>query len=87
MLIGPLNSFPWVLNGLVEAWVSLKRIQEFLLLPEIDVTSYYITSGYHDSSDVVSISNGTFAWSEAGGECILNDINITIRKVGQLKPF
>lgn len=27
MLIGPLNAFPWVLNGLTEAWVSLKRVQ------------------------------------------------------------
>lgn len=27
MLIGPLNAFPWVLNGLIEAWVSLKRVQ------------------------------------------------------------
>lgn len=30
MLIGPLNAFPWVLNGLVEAWVSLKRVQELI---------------------------------------------------------
>ena len=30
MLIGPLNAFPWVLNGIVEAWVSVKRVQELL---------------------------------------------------------
>lgn len=30
MLIAPLNAFPWVLNGLIEAWVSLKRIQRLL---------------------------------------------------------
>lgn len=30
MLIGPLNAFPWVLNGLVEAYVSLKRVQSYL---------------------------------------------------------
>lgn len=30
MLIGPLNTFPWVLNGLIEAWVSLKRVQELV---------------------------------------------------------
>lgn len=30
MLIGPLNAFPWVLNGLVEAWISLKRVQSYL---------------------------------------------------------
>lgn len=30
MLIGPLNAFPWVLNGITEAWVSIKRIQKLL---------------------------------------------------------
>ena len=30
MLIGPLNAFPWVVNGLVEAWVSVKRVQQFV---------------------------------------------------------
>lgn len=30
MLIGPLNAFPWVLNGLVEAWVSMKRVQTLI---------------------------------------------------------
>lgn len=30
MLIGPLNAFPWVLNGVTEAWVSIKRIQALL---------------------------------------------------------
>lgn len=30
MLIGPLNTFPWVLNGLTEAWVSLSRVQELI---------------------------------------------------------
>ena len=30
VLIAPLNSFPWVLNGTVEAVVSLRRLQGFL---------------------------------------------------------
>ena len=30
MLIAPLNAFPWVLNGLTEAWVSIKRVQRIL---------------------------------------------------------
>ncbi|XP_076672465.1 ATP-binding cassette sub-family C member 10 isoform X2 [Andrena cerasifolii] len=41
MLIGPLNAFPWVLNGLTEAWVSLKRIQRMLDLSDADMSSYY----------------------------------------------
>lgn len=30
LLIGPLNAFPWVLNGLIEAWISVKRVQELI---------------------------------------------------------
>lgn len=30
MLISPLNAFPWILNGMTEAWVSIKRIQRLL---------------------------------------------------------
>jgi ABC-type multidrug transport system fused ATPase/permease subunit len=34
MLIAPLNTFPWALNGLTEAWVSLKRIQKLLFVSQ-----------------------------------------------------
>ncbi|XP_066146983.1 ATP-binding cassette sub-family C member 10 [Euwallacea fornicatus] len=43
MLISPLNAFPWVLNGMMEAWVSVKRIQKLLQLPDQDLVSYYIS--------------------------------------------
>ncbi len=43
ILIRPLNAFPWVLNGLVEAGVSLKRLQSFLDVPEIDWNKIYTT--------------------------------------------
>lgn len=41
MLISPLNAFPWVINGLVEAWVSLKRVENFCSLREADLQYYY----------------------------------------------
>ncbi len=41
ILISPLNAFPWVINGLMEAWVSTKRIQAFLKLSELDLDQYY----------------------------------------------
>jgi len=41
MLISPLNAFPWVINGLMEAWVSLKRVQEFVALQDLDLLQYY----------------------------------------------
>ncbi|KAF8063051.1 ABCC13 [Scenedesmus sp. PABB004] len=34
VLIAPLNALPWVVNGVVEAAVSLARVQAFLLLPQ-----------------------------------------------------
>ena len=47
ILISPLNAFPWVINGLMEAWVSTKRIQAFLKLSELDWDQYY--SDMHDT--------------------------------------
>lgn len=41
MLIIPLNSFPWVLNGILEAKVSLERIQRFFKLTNQDLKAYY----------------------------------------------
>lgn len=43
MLILPLNNFPWVLNGILEAKVSLDRIQRFLELFDQDLDAYYTT--------------------------------------------
>ncbi len=41
MLIGPLNAFPWVINGVIESWVSIKRLETFMDLTEINVAQYY----------------------------------------------
>lgn len=41
MLIVPLNSFPWVLNSILEAKVSLERIQRFFRLTNRDLQAYY----------------------------------------------
>ena len=49
ILISPLNAFPWVINGLMEAWVSVKRVQLFLQLEEIDWDHYYSVD-YQNSS-------------------------------------
>jgi ATP-binding cassette subfamily C (CFTR/MRP) protein 10 len=35
MLTGPLNAFPWVINGVVEATVSIRRVGDFLTLPHL----------------------------------------------------
>lgn len=41
MLIAPLNAFPWVVNGLMEAWISVARLNVFLTLKDMDFKEYY----------------------------------------------
>lgn len=41
MLIAPLNAFPWILNGLTEAWVSLKRVQRFFDEKDSNLKEYF----------------------------------------------
>lgn len=36
VLIGPLNSFPWVVNGAMEALVSMARLEHFMRGKEVD---------------------------------------------------
>ncbi|KAK8730961.1 hypothetical protein OTU49_007721 [Cherax quadricarinatus] len=66
MLIMPLNSFPWVINGIVEAWVSLKRVERLMQLQELDLMNYYTVvpeMGHKDSELQVLIKNGAFTWN------------------------
>ncbi|XP_055957063.1 ATP-binding cassette sub-family C member 10 isoform X2 [Patella vulgata] len=60
MLIGPLNAFPWVINGLMESWVSLKRVEEFLKLEQLDLASYY--SPHLDITSSIRVDKGLFSW-------------------------
>ncbi|XP_067681975.1 ATP-binding cassette sub-family C member 10-like [Haliotis asinina] len=61
MLIGPLNAFPWVVNGLMEAWVSMKRVQAFFKLEELDMDKYYSHStALH--GPLMEVNNGSFSW-------------------------
>ncbi|XP_038071457.1 multidrug resistance-associated protein 7-like [Patiria miniata] len=62
MLIGPLNSFPWVLNAVIQAWVSLKRVKGYLELQELDPSSYYNPEGTMDPNSYLEIKHGGFQW-------------------------
>uniref|UniRef100_A0A8C3IML1 ATP-binding cassette sub-family C member 10 n=1 Tax=Chrysemys picta bellii TaxID=8478 RepID=A0A8C3IML1_CHRPI len=63
MLILPLNNFPWVLNGILDAKVSLDRIQRFLELSDQDLHAYYTTDGPTDPSSALEMHHSTFSWS------------------------
>ena len=66
MLIFPLNVFPWVINGLIEAWVSLNRVNRFLKLEELDWQEFYnadIGDGETDSGAMIVVTDGHFTWN------------------------
>ncbi|XP_044748946.1 ATP-binding cassette sub-family C member 10 [Coccinella septempunctata] len=66
MLISPLNAFPWVLNGLTEAWVSMKRIQKLLNLTEVDLKDFYDEKIMEENRhcDIV-LQSGSFNWGKS----------------------
>nr|XP_015211612.1 PREDICTED: canalicular multispecific organic anion transporter 2 isoform X8 [Lepisosteus oculatus] len=60
----PLNMLPQVISSVVQASVSLKRIQDFLSHDELDpdnVDRKNITAGF-----AVTVVNGKFTWSKQG---------------------
>uniref|UniRef100_A0A1L8DUP1 ABC-type xenobiotic transporter n=1 Tax=Nyssomyia neivai TaxID=330878 RepID=A0A1L8DUP1_9DIPT len=81
MLISPLNAFPWVLNGLAEAWVSLKRVQELMALPNVDLTQFYTpveTTKVKERPVVLAVEGASFDFEctrrRDGNEIVLEDI-------------
>uniref|UniRef100_A0A670Y6C5 ATP binding cassette subfamily C member 10 n=1 Tax=Pseudonaja textilis TaxID=8673 RepID=A0A670Y6C5_PSETE len=68
MLILPLNNFPWVLNGILEAKVSLDRIQRFLELTDQDLHAYYSRACPLNPSSALEMHNSTFSWSPESKE-------------------
>ncbi|NWS95557.1 MRP7 protein, partial [Mionectes macconnelli] len=70
MLILPLNSFPWVLYGTLEAKVSLDRIQHFLELVDQDLEAYYALDSPSDTATAMEMRCAAFSWvpvEEEGG--------------------
>ncbi|XP_070788596.1 ATP-binding cassette sub-family C member 10 [Pituophis catenifer annectens] len=68
MLILPLNNFPWVLNGILEAKVSLDRIQHFLELTDQDLHAYYSRVCPSNLSSALEMHNSIFSWSPESKE-------------------
>uniref|UniRef100_A0A8C9H2B1 ATP binding cassette subfamily C member 10 n=1 Tax=Piliocolobus tephrosceles TaxID=591936 RepID=A0A8C9H2B1_9PRIM len=66
MLILPLNNFPWVINGLLEAKVSLDRIQLFLDLPNHNPQAYYSPDPPAEPSTVLELHGALFSWDPVG---------------------
>ncbi|KAJ1148481.1 hypothetical protein NDU88_001316 [Pleurodeles waltl] len=63
LLIVPLNNLPWLLTSIVEAKVSLDRIERFLQVPDQDVDSCYVTAPSSDQDLALEMCKATFSWS------------------------
>eukprot|EP00736_Rhodelphis_marinus_P010078 Rmarinus@m.20889 len=61
-LIGPLNAFPWVVNGLMESFVSAKRMATFLSRRNIEARCHREMK--KDHGVVVRFSDCVFAWND-----------------------
>ncbi|KAM3623239.1 uncharacterized protein V6R79_008886 [Siganus canaliculatus] len=82
-MVYPLIRFPWALNSILEAKVSLERIQRFFKLTNQDLQSYYALVPPEDSQPSVLLSQGAFSWYEAGaarGSLQLHSLNLLIEK-------
>uniref|UniRef100_A0A803MC08 ABC-type xenobiotic transporter n=1 Tax=Chenopodium quinoa TaxID=63459 RepID=A0A803MC08_CHEQI len=72
-LISPLNSFPWVINGLVDAFISTRRLSRFLACPEHSLSrekssllyptcmSVHIDDSLEDRA--ITFHDASFSWS------------------------
>lgn len=93
-LISPLNSFPWVINGLIDAIISTRRLSRFLSCSEhkneLERTSESYSSSFStDQSDPTSediavvICDASCAWSSNDQEepkLVLNHVTLGLPK-------
>ncbi|XP_043706853.1 ABC transporter C family member 13 isoform X2 [Telopea speciosissima] len=92
-LISPLNSFPWVINGLIDALISTRRLSSFLSCSEHSSESVQIAGS---SSTLLNIDQPDFifqrnavvfrdaccCWSKSneGQSSVLNQITLNLSK-------
>ncbi|XP_029448686.1 multidrug resistance-associated protein 7-like isoform X2 [Rhinatrema bivittatum] len=62
MLIFPLNMFPWMVTQILQAKVSVDRIQRFLELSDQDLDGYYSGAAASDPDTVLELNQSTFSW-------------------------
>ncbi|XP_046388373.1 multidrug resistance-associated protein 1 isoform X3 [Ischnura elegans] len=76
----PLSMLPMMISSLVQASVSVKRMNKFMNSEELDVDSVS-----HDKSDEnpIVVENGTFTWNPEEN-AVLKNINLTVKKGGLL---
>ncbi|PSS06452.1 ABC transporter C family member 13 like [Actinidia chinensis var. chinensis] len=87
-LISPLNSFPWVINGLIDAIISIRRLSRFLSCSEheleLEEKGNIPSSSSKEQSDMaVVIHDASCAWSssiEQVQDLILDHVTLRLPK-------
>ncbi|XP_050232753.1 ABC transporter C family member 13 isoform X2 [Mercurialis annua] len=90
-LISPLNSFPWVINGLIDAFISTRRLSRFLCCSEFKhelekkVHSFYPNYQPDFVSDdaAVIMRDACCTWSSSDDETqnlVLKNVTFTVPK-------
>ncbi|XP_047963792.1 ABC transporter C family member 13 [Salvia hispanica] len=87
-LISPLNSFPWVINGLIDAAISLRRLNKYLSCKENDTrlnkSSPTFCDEKFDSKELaVSVDEASCIWSsydEKEFNLVLENVNLRVPK-------
>jgi ABC-type multidrug transport system fused ATPase/permease subunit len=81
LLAFPMSVFSNIINSIIEALVSVNRIEAFLAAPEIDPAARKVIEGEPKVGDeVVTIKNGEFRWVHDSLEPTLQDIDIGVKK-------
>ncbi|XP_053400725.1 multidrug resistance-associated protein 1-like isoform X1 [Mercenaria mercenaria] len=76
----PVSLTSELINGFVQGYVSLNRIQEFLWKEDMDTSNLTISDA---SEYAVSIENGIFTWNKGRMKATLRRINLNVSE-GQL---
>ncbi|RLO06771.1 hypothetical protein DYB28_014473, partial [Aphanomyces astaci] len=79
LLQNPMSEIPDNITAVVEANVSLDRIQEYL--DQADQPARPAPAVTPESEDtVIAIENGTFTWGDDGGAPILKNVSLTVSR-------
>ncbi|KAI1280800.1 Multidrug resistance-associated protein 1 [Halotydeus destructor] len=76
----PLTLLPMMINYSIMAWVSVKRLNNFLNSSELEE---YVTK--REEAEAISVENGSFAW-ESTQESPDDDLNVTLKNVNLHVP-
>ncbi|VFQ87273.1 unnamed protein product [Cuscuta campestris] len=85
-LISPLNSFPWVINGLIDAIISTKRLSRYLSCFEHEVAKEHTgpkQSNNEDNDVAIFVHDASCIWSSSDEkqlDIVLDHVNLFIPK-------